>query len=287
MDYTLLKLSDARQVTLCGTNVYPKPEPHVDRIMAEHDLLYIFSGEQEIAQDDEVYTVRAGDVILLRAGSHHYGTKPCSVNMRSLFVHFNVLSGDKRESYVTGDEASAYALGSQLCLPTLIHCGQNNEATRLLNSIIDLYWSHRPGKERRLTMLLNLFLDELAAIALESRTDDEEWSVVVINLFRKNVNKMYSLEEVADLVHMNVRTLSTRFRQITGESVHQYQLSMKLEMAYRDLRTGEHSVKDVALSYGFCDAYYFSRLFKKKFSISPKQVKRNPSANIDRPTPVV
>lgn len=286
MDYTILKLSEARTVNLCGTNVYPKPEPHQDRILQEHDLLYVFSGEQEIAQDDEVYTVSAGDMILLRAGSHHYGTKPCTINMRSIFIHFNVLPGDRREDYVSGDEAAAFAQSSTICLPTLIHCGQNNGATKILNAIIDLYWSHAPNKKRRLTMLLNLLLDELSSIALENRTEREEWSVAVISLFRKNTSKMYSLEELADIVHMNVRTLSTRFRQITGESVHQYQLNLKLEMAYRTLRGGESTVKEVALSYGFCDAYYFSRLFKKRFGLSPKQVKRDPSANMHR-SPVV
>ena len=56
-----------------------------------------------------------------------------------------------------------------------------------------------------------------------------------------------------------------------------------MEAAYRDLRTGQHSVKDVALSYGFCDAYYFSRQFKKKFGMSPKLLKqRDPSANVNR-----
>lgn len=286
MNYTLLRLSDARNVTLCGSNVYPKPEPHQDRILQEHDLLYVFSGEQEIAQDDEVYTVSAGDMILLRAGSHHYGTKPCTINMRSLFIHFNVLPGDRREDFVTGDEATAYAQSNTLCLPTLIHCGQNNNATRTLNTIIDLFWSHAPNKKRRLNLLLNLLLDELASIGLEARTESEEWSVQVISLFRKNVDKMYSLEELAEIVHMNVRTLSTRFKQITGESVHQYQLNLKLELAYRALRSGEHTVKEVALSYGFCDAYYFSRMFKKRFGLSPKQVKRDPSANMGR-SPVV
>lgn len=287
MSYTLLKFSTSRQVTLCGTNVYPIPEKHLDRVMSEHDLLYVFSGEQGVAQDDEVFNLQAGDIILLRAGSHHYGTMPCTVNTRTMFIHFNALPGDQGEKFLTGDEIRAYAESDKICLPTVIHCGQNNEATGLINDIIDLYWSHKPSKKRRLMLLLNLLLDELSSIAMESVNQREEWTVAVISLFRKHPERMYSLEEVADVVQMNVRTLSARFKQITGKSVHQYQLNLKLEMAYRDLRSGEHTVKDVAMSYGFCDAYYFSRQFKKKFGISPKQIKvREPSANINR-LPVV
>lgn len=285
MSYTVLSISSQRQVTICGTNVYPVPEPHLDRTLAEHDLLYIFSGEQAIAQDDEQFTAQTGDMIFLRAGSHHYGTAPCSVNMRSMFIHFNPLPGDRAEKYLTHEEISSQG-PKTVILPTVIHCGQGNACTQLINDIIDVYWSHRPNKERRLSLLLNLLLDELASIALESETQREEWTVAVISLFRKYPERMFSLEEVANTVQMNVRTLSARFREITGESIHQYQLNMKLESAYKDLRGGNRTIKDVAVSYGFCDAYYFSRLFKKKFGLSPKQVKRDPSANMNR-TPVV
>ena len=285
MSYTLLELSPKRQVSLCGTNVYPVPEPHLDRVMDEHDLLYIFSGEQAIAQDDEQFTLQTGDLIFLRAGAHHWGTAPCSVNMRSLFIHFNELPSDRSAKFPTPEMTDAHT-GNTIMLPTVIHCGQETTTTRLINHIIEVFWSHRPNKERRLSLMLNLLLDELAAISQQNETQREEWTVAVISLFRKHPERMYSLEEIADAVQMNVRTLSNRFREITGESVHQYQLNMKLESAYRELRTGTRTIKDVAFSYGFCDAYYFSRLFKKKFGMSPKQVKRDPSANINR-NPVV
>ena len=287
MSYTMLRLSGKRRVTLCGTNVYPVPEMHLDRVMPEHDLLYIFNGEQPIAQDEESFTVRAGDLIFLRAGSHHYGTAPCSVNMRNIFIHMNVLPGDQKKITLSNEEIAAFNETDTVILPTLIHCGQNNACTQLINNIIDVYWSHRPGKERRLTLLINLLLDELAALGMENQTQREEWTVAIISLFRKHPEIMYSLEELADIVGMNVRTMSARFREITGKSIHQYQLDDKLEAAYHDLRTGDRNIKDVATSYGFCDAYYFSRQFKKKFGVSPKQIKqRDPSANINR-NPVI
>lgn len=287
MTYTYLPLSSCRKVTLCGTNVYPVPETHLDRIMPEHDLLYIFNGEQPIAQDEESFTVQAGDLIFLRAGSHHYGTSPCSVNMRNIFIHMNALPEDRKKLTLTNEEIAACNESNAVILPTLIHCGQNNECTRLINNIIDVYWSHRDGKERRLTLLLNLLLDELAAIGMETQTQREEWTVAIISLFRKHPETMYSLEELSEIVDLNIRTMSARFREITGKSIHQYQIDYKLEAAYNDLRSGGRNIKDVALNYGFCDPYYFSRQFKKKFGVSPKQIKqREPSSNINR-NPVI
>ncbi len=164
----------------------------------------------------------------------------------------------------------------------MIHAGQDTRATQLFNDIIATFWGHAPNKKRRCTMLLNLLLDELGVIAQESQSAEAEWSVSVIDLFRRYPSRTFSLEEIAEMIGMNVRTLSTRFRQITGQSVHQYQMNYKLEVAYQQLRTGI-TVKEVANNLGFCDAYYFSRQFKKKFGVTPKEIKeRDPRANINR-----
>ena len=74
MKVDLFQHDITRRVTLCGTNIYPFPEYHVDRIMEEHDLMYIHEGVWQIAQDGVIYDLKAGDVILLRAGSHHLVT---------------------------------------------------------------------------------------------------------------------------------------------------------------------------------------------------------------------
>ena len=56
MKMDLFQHDTARRVTLCGTNIYPFPEYHVDRIMAEHDLMYIHEGAWQIAQTTSFMT---------------------------------------------------------------------------------------------------------------------------------------------------------------------------------------------------------------------------------------
>ena len=83
---------------------------------------------------------------------------------------------------------------------------------------------------------------------------------------------------------MSVRTMSARFKRLMGKTLHEYQLSMKLEMAYHTLRTGRYTVKEVAQTFGFCDPYYFSRTFKKTYGLSPSEVRYHPpGAHIHRP----
>ena len=283
MNYNILPLTLDRHVTLCGTNVYPKPSIHDDRVMSEHDLLYIFDGEWEIGQDGTAYRLRGGDMMLMRAGSHHYGISPCSVNMRNMFFHFTRLNTDQYEVPLSPAEVQAYAEGMTVCLPTVIHCGSNNTISVIARNIINVFWSHRDDCERTLSLNLNCLLSELSYIARNSISQPEEWIIKLLQEIRMNPSRFISPEEAARIAHMSVRTMSTRFKQITGHTLHEYQVSTKLEMAYSALSTGHYSVKEVARNFGFCDPYYFSRVFKKVYSLNPSEIKKGPpSANVHR-----
>ncbi|MGN0779443.1 MAG: helix-turn-helix domain-containing protein [Aristaeellaceae bacterium] len=283
MEYSILPYSPNRMVTLCGENVYPQPELHPDRVMDEHDLMYVYSGEWMMVQDEAVYQVQAGDLIFLRAGSHHWSPTKCTLNARNMFIHMTCLPADRCRVELNSTEAAAYGEGDSFCLPTIIHCGQDTAITGMFRDIIDTYWSQRKDAVRRLRYLLNLLLNDLTSLALTNQPTGNEWSVSVIRLFRQHASRMYSIQEIAAITGMNERTLSARFREITGESIHQYQLNLKLNDAYNMLRDGGTNVKEVAAHFGFCDAYYFSRMFKKKFGVSPKEIKtHDPRSNIHR-----
>ena len=283
MIYDTLDITLDRYVTLCGMNVYPNPEYHPDRTMWEHDLLYIFEGEWTIAQDEQSYLLKAGDAILLRAGSHHRCPVPCAPNTRTMFVHFNKLPGDRKDVELTPAALALRAEESTTCVQTVTSCAQHPEVSKIMRQIIDAFWSQRDDKRRQTSLLVNLLLVDLAFIARSSQQTADEWIVRILRLFRTEPSKMFSLEELADFVNVSVRSLTSRFKATTGQTVHQYQINFKLELAYAALRSTNRTIQDIAVGYGFYDAYQFSRLFKKKYGRSPKHFKlRNPAMNINR-----
>ncbi len=273
-----------RRVTLCGTNIYPFPEYHTDRIMEEHDLMYIHEGVWQVAQDDVIYDLKAGDVILLRAGSHHWGTAPCSVGSRNMFVHFEKKPGDRLGAEVSSAEALSYAKGGFFCVPTLVSCGIGGEVSESFRRIVQVFWGHDDDKDRRLSLLLNTLLNDLAAAARTVIPASEDWILELLHIFSAQPGRFLSLPEAAKIAGMGERTFSNRFRKMMGVSFHRYQMDQKLERAYEMLRTGHYSVKQVALEHGFSDPYYFSRVFTGHFGTAPGEIRRGePSENVNRP----
>jgi len=131
--------------------------------------------------------------------------------------------------------------------------------------------------------MVNYLLGELAHLARNTLAQPEEWFTLLLRELRMNPSRFYSQEEAAEIAHMSVRSFSAHFRRMMGRSFHDYQLSQKLDQAYQALRTGGYTVRETAVNFGFCDPYYFSRVFKKNFGISPGEVKRDPGANLNRP----
>ena len=56
-----------------------------------------------------------------------------------------------------------------------------------------------------------------------------------------------------------------------GMSVHDYINKLRISRASSLLATSNLTIKDVAIESGFADQMYFSRLFKKKKNLTPRQ----------------
>lgn len=82
---------------------------------------------------------------------------------------------------------------------------------------------------------------------------------------------------VAAMVQMSglsERTFQRRFLQATGLAPLDYVHTLRLEDAKQMLEAGEEPVEAIALSVGYRDAGFFSRLFRRKVGLTPAQYRR-------------
>lgn len=97
---------------------------------------------------------------------------------------------------------------------------------------------------------------------------------IIFDYIYKNLNSPLNLKELASLVHVDPTHLCHIFKEKYYISPIQYVSNLKLKMAKELLANSELSITEIAENLGFQTVHYFSRYFKKKEKVSPKEFKR-------------
>lgn len=264
MLYNILDQTQRRKVHACNFNQHICA-PHPDRILQEHDLLYIKEGNWNIFQDGINYELMAGDVILLQSDHHHYGMVPCTSVVKTCFIHFNSCSGDRLCSD-PGEQKE------QFVFPMVVHCEKNPLIEHYFNRIIYTYWSKGEYTEKKASAYLDLLLCEISGMKQTSSPHSSIIEDVKITI-QKTPERFIKNQELADKYCCSVRTLTSKFKEETGYSLHAWQMKQKCEMANELMKTdGSLTLKEVAATFGFYDEYHFGKSYKKYFGHSPKSV---------------
>src|SRR5690554_2002578 len=82
---------------------------------------------------------------------------------------------------------------------------------------------------------------------------------------------------LANKMSMSISQLSRKVNGITGYSTIFYVLQLKINKAKKMLVDDNLSVTEVSDACGFSDASYFSRVFRKKFGVSPTDYQKMPT----------
>ena len=77
---------------------------------------------------------------------------------------------------------------------------------------------------------------------------------------------------------MTLKTMERLFRKYTGVSPAAYLSGLRLEHAAELLKSPECSITETAFRCGFSNLAYFSRVFRQKYGLSPREYRHNSNA---------
>jgi AraC-like DNA-binding protein len=270
MVFYKLDPSATRAVDISGLTVYTYPVPHPDRNMDVHAMFYLIDGQITVIQNGEEYCANPGDVVFLPAYHHHYGRKLYQANTRVYYVHFETKSGDQD----IRDKNPAFS--EEMIIPVWQHI--NNPAiVDYFQSLVRSYVSHSPYKGIRCTAFLYLLLTGLSDDYKQKDVKKNPIIEDVLAFLESHPQKFYTISELAKYAGLSPRSLTSHFREITGQSIHKYQMDHKLD--HIALLLPSHSypnLKSISLNFGFYDEFHLITAFKKRFGISPAKYGRKP-----------
>ena len=96
----------------------------------------------------------------------------------------------------------------------------------------------------------------------------------VENYINQNICSPLPLKGIAQHVFMSSAYLSTTYKNVTGKNITDYIQERRVSAACFLIRTTSKSISKVAQETGFSDANYFTKVFKKKTGMTPREYRQ-------------
>ena len=146
--------------------------------------------------------------------------------------------------------------------------GKKRDADTLLRLIYDLLVY---GESKDSPHIISLFRAFLELVGSE-RTVAHPFSKAV-SILEENENK--SISDIAAAYNMTAEHFIRSFRAEYGVTPQRYRSEHRLNQSKMLLFDTKMSISEIAMQCGFEDPLYFSKIFKKRFGISPSEFRKN------------
>lgn len=83
-----------------------------------------------------------------------------------------------------------------------------------------------------------------------------------------------SIISISNELHVSRAHLCSVFKRNTGKTINKYITDYRIEKAVEILKESDTKLYEVAISVGFTDQNYFTKIFKKKFKMTPSEYRR-------------
>lgn len=97
----------------------------------------------------------------------------------------------------------------------------------------------------------------------------------ILNYINLNYSQNITVEAIAKHFSYSRSTISHLFKKHNGKSISEYVTFLRLSEAFVMLKTSDMTITEIAIATGFSDPNYFSSVFKKHYSVSPQQYRKN------------
>ncbi len=240
-----------------------------------HDFLsiiYIIDGDAKYEIDGKIYPVTAGTLFVCnpRVPHHRIIEKNQRIEEFQVGVSCILLKGLPVNCLIPENEEPMHTLhrygqAFSNCIGEIaVEQQKNDEASVLMLKCLVMKLLVYIIKER----CIPLNLAQKNVFELE-RYDKKAMVNNIVAFINDNYMKPVSLAKISENTYLSPIYVSKVFKEMTGESPINYLIRIRLSKACELLDSKEMKIKEIAGMVGYEDAYYFSKLFKKYFGVSP------------------
>lgn len=230
------------------------------------------------------YSSNDGDIFIIKPLILHSMKKTNNSNTKwsTMVFNLNMLKSAQTDGCLI--KYLAPIINNEHELPILIQKTSNGYDEILLNikSIFDCYSQKNEAFELELKSLLfhliALFYKYNLIIKNKNKDnlplDVTDKIKTILNYVRKNYQEHITVEELAKLCNFSEYYFMKFFKKHIGMTSLEYINHYRLEIASDLLKRTDKSIMDISLDVGFNSVSYFTKLFKTKYKVTPKEFRK-------------
>lgn len=95
----------------------------------------------------------------------------------------------------------------------------------------------------------------------------------ILDYTNQNYNRPITIQEVADLAHLQPEYFCRKFKKYVGQTYLEYLNEVRLTYIYQDLLHTKKTLNEILETHGFTNYKLFRRVFRDKFGCTPGQLR--------------
>ena len=276
----LLKIPCAAMpfVSEANYSVTLAPMIHADRTAPFHVAIYLLQGSMEIIEDGIPYRIMPDQVFFLKSGIHHWGNKSFEIGSSWYYAHFYCdapsscmeelprgIYYDERVSLKPSEKDRYF-----ITLPKLINCEEKTQIKRNFEKMIE---AHIHGNIPQTAIRLWQIFLECAQNAQDDKVSNG-YVEQIQNYVRQHYIDGFTSVQIQEACGLSYKYAGTLFKEVTGQTIKEYQCTLRLRKAEQLLKETNKSIAEIAQLTGFSDVFYFSKIFHRKKGCPPGEYRK-------------
>ena len=278
----------ARKVLITSMNNTAKNDVYTKLKTPDCRLFYIVSGSGSMYVDGETYPLHPGCAILFQSGTEYTwlldekGVSYIAVNFDYTmnFSHINKsFHPVHAEHFTTNSTLERIIFEDSKILNHHIYLEAATQIEASLRLLASEFYLKNDYKSEFLSTCLKFIIINIVRLCKTQQSPEQKrsYDIVrrVIQYIENNYQENLTNEVLGEYFHFNSSHLNRIFKQHTGDTLHNFLVRYRMNLAMDLLHTSNLSISEIVASVGFSDIPHFIKSFKKNTGKTPGEYRNS------------
>lgn len=248
--------------TKCKKNTGELPHSHWHE---DIEFIYVTDGDGILTNDEEKYYITAGDLVIINSNNiHSLSARYSTIEFYCFQININLLENfgfDLDLFYPKTEISDIYVITK---FKKIIDQIQNKTFNYKISVKIDF-------------LSIFLYMYNASSMPQYSNNKHDSKKAIIkksIKYLKEHLDNRISVDTVAKSVGLNKYYFCHAFKEVVGKTMLEYLNALRINHATQLLLQNNFNISQIAFTCGFETPSYFTKVFKRKFGITPNQYRK-------------